>query len=218
MTQPAVHQPVDHHDGGALPVGAVRPGRAGLLPALPWKGLVAIAAAGLPVGLLWWLLAPTGLNLITRDPALAAGSNPETWLPRDLVLAGLFLLAGCLSGVLIAGNRPARLGNRDGGPGRRRRRRGRPPGLGDRRARRQLVGRRGGHLGQRQHRVLAARLRHAGSSGRPPSPLAIFFATVFGHSEPDQATGPQASASAPGRRDAPGGVPRNSVRPGPAGA
>jgi hypothetical protein len=62
------------------------------------------------VGLLWWLLAPTGLNLITRDPSLAAGSNPETWLPRDLVLAGLFLLAGCLSGVFTAGNQPARLG------------------------------------------------------------------------------------------------------------
>lgn len=110
MTQPAVHQPVDHHDDGALPDGAVRPRRAVLLPALPWKGLAAIAAAGLPVGLLWWILAPTGLNLITRDPALGTGSNPETWLPRDLVLAGLFLLAGCLSGVLVAGNRPARLG------------------------------------------------------------------------------------------------------------
>lgn len=120
MTQPAVHVPVDHHDGGPVPSGAARP-RRGVpwtgLPwrdvhwnGLPWKGLAAIAAAGIPVGLLWWLLAPTGLNLITRDPSLGTGSNPETWLPRDLVLAGLFLLAGCLSGVFIAGNRPARLG------------------------------------------------------------------------------------------------------------
>ena len=120
MTQPAVHLPVDHHDGATGPDAPVPPRRAAPwreLPwqgvqwnGLPWKGLVAIAAAGLPVGLLWWLLAPTGLNLITRDPALATGSNPETWLPRDLVLAGLFLLAGCLSGVFLAGNRPARLG------------------------------------------------------------------------------------------------------------
>jgi hypothetical protein len=105
MTQPAVHVPVHDHDGGPWPAAPGRPGAA-----VPWTGLAVIAAAGIPVGLLWWLLAPTGLNLITRDPALAAGSNPETWLPRDLVLAGLFLLAGCLSGVFIAGNRPARLG------------------------------------------------------------------------------------------------------------
>ena len=120
MTQPAVHLPVDHHDGGPGPGGPRRPRRAvpwrGLpwrdvqWNGVPWKGLIAMAAAGLPVGVLWWLLAPTGLNLITRDPALATGSNPEAWLPRDLVLAALFLLAGCLSGVLVAGNRPARLG------------------------------------------------------------------------------------------------------------
>ncbi|MCX6499977.1 MAG: hypothetical protein NTU93_14445 [Arthrobacter sp.] len=104
MTQPAVPVSVDHHDGGPGRAGPAGSGRTA-----GWKGPVAIAAAGLPVGLLWWLLAPTGLNLITRDPALAAGTNPGTWLPRDLVLAGLFLLAGCLSGVFTAGNRPARL-------------------------------------------------------------------------------------------------------------
>jgi hypothetical protein len=104
MTQPAAPVPVDHHDVGPGGAGPARSARTA-----GWKGPVAIAAAGLPVGLLWWLLAPTGLNLITRDPALAAGSNPGTWLPRDLVLAGLFLLAGCLSGVFTAGNRPARL-------------------------------------------------------------------------------------------------------------
>ncbi|MGO4493773.1 hypothetical protein AB4Y86_17000 [Arthrobacter sp. 2YAF22_2] len=104
MTQPAAPLPVDQHDGGPGYAGPARPGRTAR-----WKGPAAIVAAGLPAGLLWWLLAPTGLNLITRDPALAAGSNPATWLPRDLVLAGLFLLAGCLSGVFTAGNRPARL-------------------------------------------------------------------------------------------------------------
>lgn len=122
MTQPAVHLPVDQHDGGpgprrprrAVPWRDVQwkavPWRDVQWNGVPWKGLIAMTAAGLPVGLLWWLLAPTGLNLITRDPALGTGSNPEAWLPRDLVLAALFLLAGCLSGVLVAGNRPARLG------------------------------------------------------------------------------------------------------------
>lgn len=105
MTQPAVHVPVDHHDGAP---GSAVPGPD--FHRVPWRALAVIAAAGVPVGLLWWLLAPTGLNLITRDPALGAGSNPAAWLPRDLVLAGLFLLAGCLSGVFLAGNRPARLG------------------------------------------------------------------------------------------------------------
>lgn len=103
MTHPAVHPPIHVHDGGpgtAAPSGRRR----------RWRGPAAITAAGLPLGLLWWLLAPAGLNLLTRDASLASGTNPETWLPRDLVLAGLFLLAGCVTGVLVAGNRPARLG------------------------------------------------------------------------------------------------------------
>lgn len=66
---------------------------------IAWFG--AATAAGIPVGLLWWLLAPGGLNLITRDPKLGEGTNPEVWLPRDLTLAGLFIFAGCLLAVLI---------------------------------------------------------------------------------------------------------------------
>lgn len=69
---------------------------------LPWKCFAAAAAGGVPVGLLWWLLAPGGLNLITRDPALAAGTNPDVWLPRDLTLAGLCVFAGCLVAVFLA--------------------------------------------------------------------------------------------------------------------
>ena len=71
----------------------------------PWRQAAAIAVSGVPVGLLWWLLAPSGLNLLTGDPALAAGSNTATWLPRDLVLAGLFLLAGCVAGALVSGSK-----------------------------------------------------------------------------------------------------------------
>lgn len=57
------------------------------------------------MGLLWWVLAPSGLNVLSGNPALRNGSNLETWLPRDLVLAGLFLLAGCVAGALASGTR-----------------------------------------------------------------------------------------------------------------
>jgi hypothetical protein len=70
-----------------------------------WRRFAIIAGAGIPVGLLWWLLAPGGLNLLSGDPALAKGTNTEGWLPRDLVLAGLLLLAGCLTGFLLDGKR-----------------------------------------------------------------------------------------------------------------
>ena len=51
------------------------------------------------------MLAPSGLNVLTGDPDLAAGTNTATWLPRDLVLAGLCLLAGCITGSFVAGNK-----------------------------------------------------------------------------------------------------------------
>jgi hypothetical protein len=133
MTQPATHGPVQQHaeepgqpglfqggngfraaaadvaadaraavDGHGAPVG---PGRG--VRGAPWRQAAAIAAAGVPLGLLWWLLAPSGLNLLTRDPALASGSNTASWLPRDLVLAGLFLLAGCIAGALVSGSKHA---------------------------------------------------------------------------------------------------------------
>ncbi|MEO5314884.1 hypothetical protein PV772_12330 [Pseudarthrobacter sp. CC12] len=69
---------------------------------LPWSLLLVPAAAGIPAGLLWWILAPGGLNLITRDPALAAGTAPLVWLPRDLTLAGILVVAGCLLAVFLA--------------------------------------------------------------------------------------------------------------------
>ncbi len=68
---------------------------------LPWKWFLTAAAGGVPVGLLWWLLAPGGLNLITRNPTLGDGTNPSVWLPRDLTLAGLLVFAGCLVAVFL---------------------------------------------------------------------------------------------------------------------
>jgi hypothetical protein len=191
MTQPAAHLSHDDHGGGSGAAGTSRTRPAARRTGLPGKGLIAIAAAGIPVGLLWWLLAPTGLNLLTRDPALGAGSNPETWLPRDLVLAGLTLLAGCLAGVLVAGNRPARLQNATvilavaagaagsllawgtgllagswwGAPA-------------DTSASASVA------FSLRAHAVLLI--------WPAATALAIFFATVFGHSDPEAASGPDA--------------------------
>ncbi|MHC6595074.1 hypothetical protein [Arthrobacter sp. C152] len=76
-------------------------------PRLPWPLLFVPAAAGIPAGILWWVLAPGGLNLITRDASLASGSNPVVWLPRDLTLAGLMVLAGCLLAVFLADGKHA---------------------------------------------------------------------------------------------------------------
>ena len=128
MTQPAVHgrfqQDAQHHSphetphdtplgdaqtqtpaAGRRPKSA--PGRqapgAGGAPV--WRKAAVIAAAGVPVGLLWWLLAPSGLNLLSGNPELRSGGNTEGWLPRDLVLAGLFLLAGCISGAVASGSK-----------------------------------------------------------------------------------------------------------------
>ena len=76
-------------------------------PRLPWPVLLVPAAAGVPAGILWWVLAPGGLNLITRDPSLASGSNPLVWLPRDLTLAGIMVLAGCLLAVFLSDGKRA---------------------------------------------------------------------------------------------------------------
>ena len=65
--------------------------------------LVVPAALGVVAGVIWWLLAPGGLNLVSGNPDLADAANPDSWLPRDLVLAALMLLAGCLTGVMLDG-------------------------------------------------------------------------------------------------------------------
>src|SRR5690349_9732340 len=79
--------------GSARP-GSARPGSA--RPGKGWAWAAGIIGAGIPAGFLWWLLAPGGQNLISGNPALSSGTNTEGWLPRDLVLAGLFVFAGCL--------------------------------------------------------------------------------------------------------------------------
>jgi hypothetical protein len=61
------------------------------------------AASGIGLGLAWWVLAPGGLNLISGNSALADPSAASARFPRDLVLAGLLLLAGCFTAVLLDG-------------------------------------------------------------------------------------------------------------------
>lgn len=127
MTQPAVHgqfqqdAPLDADQTlartqakGPWPAaasGRTSPGAAGR--AVTWRKAAVIAAAGVPVGLLWWLLAPSGLNLLSGNPELRDGGNTEGWLPRDLVLAGLFLLAGCISGAVASGSKHSEPSGRD---------------------------------------------------------------------------------------------------------
>lgn len=96
MTQPATAPPVrhDHHPDGA-PESVQR----------GWPWVAAIILTGIPAGLLWWLLAPGGMNLVSGNAALASGTNTEGWLPRDLVLAGLFVFAGSLVAVLLTGRK-----------------------------------------------------------------------------------------------------------------
>ena len=77
-----------------------RPGPRRWLAAI---GPAAILLAGIPLGVAWWLLAPSGLNLLSGNTGLSSGMNTSGWLPRDLILAGLLLFAGCLTGVLISG-------------------------------------------------------------------------------------------------------------------
>ena len=115
MTQPAVHGQVPQDapqdtprcppPGSGQDPASGRPVREAGVRASSWRRAAVIAAAGIPVGLLWWLLAPSGLNLLSGDPELRSGGNTEGWLPRDLVLAGLFLLAGCISGAVASGSK-----------------------------------------------------------------------------------------------------------------
>ncbi|MCT9871742.1 hypothetical protein [Paenarthrobacter aurescens] len=93
MTEPTVHFPAV-----ADPAPASRPRlpKEALWLALP-------AASGVLLGVFWWLLAPGGLNLVSGNPELANAANPDSWLPRDLVLAALMLLAGCCTGLVLDG-------------------------------------------------------------------------------------------------------------------
>lgn len=72
---------------------------------MPWTWFFAAAAGGVPTGVVWWLLAPGGMNLITRNPSFGDGTNPAVWLPRDLTLGALLVFAGCLMAVFLTDKR-----------------------------------------------------------------------------------------------------------------
>lgn len=101
MTLPAYESTGPARNGIPADEGgeSVRRGRA-------WLWFVVPVAAGALLGIAWWLLAPGGANLLTRDAALADPSTPLTRLPRDLVLAALLLLAGCFTAVLLDSSPP----------------------------------------------------------------------------------------------------------------
>ncbi|WP_028266731.1 hypothetical protein [Arthrobacter sp. MA-N2] len=66
-----------------------------------WLWLAVPVASGIGLGLVWWVLAPGGLNVISGNPALADPSASAGRFPRDVVLAGIFLLAGCFTAILL---------------------------------------------------------------------------------------------------------------------
>ena len=106
-------RPGVRHDG--TPTGftvSVNP-HSGAGPSVYWQGrrelradlrasawlLLGLAAAGLPAGVLWWLLAPRADFRITADGPVALGEPVEELLIADdavfaLVLAGLGLICG----------------------------------------------------------------------------------------------------------------------------
>lgn len=67
-------------------------------PASLWRWTSVPAAAGLPAGLLWWLLAPGGA-------LYGSGRDPQTWLPRDFVFGLIGFVAGLVVGWLVARQR-----------------------------------------------------------------------------------------------------------------
>lgn len=105
MTQPEAAPPARHHEQADHAQERGLRGRRRKRRGWPWAA--GVAASGIPAGVVWWLLAPGGLNLVSGKAALASGTNTEVWLPRDLVLAGLFVFAGCLVAVLLTGRKDA---------------------------------------------------------------------------------------------------------------
>ena len=98
MTEPTPH--LIAAAGGTTPSAAdVRAAR--FRKDIAWVAVP--VAAGVIAGLLWWLLAPGGGNVLSGNPELANPSNPDSWLPRDLTLAALMVLAGCLVGLALDG-------------------------------------------------------------------------------------------------------------------
>lgn len=113
MTQPASASPAGPPEAAEAALrrtsarSAARSSRGRQRASHGWLWPALIAGAGVPTGVLWWVLAPGGLNLLSGNEALASGTNTQVWLPRDLVLAGLFVVAGCVVAVLQAGRKDA---------------------------------------------------------------------------------------------------------------
>ncbi|WP_125615667.1 hypothetical protein [Specibacter cremeus] len=64
-------------------------------PASLARWFLLTAAAGIPVGVLWWLLAPGGAFF-------GSGKDINLWVSRDLALGGLGVVAGvAVSAVLV---------------------------------------------------------------------------------------------------------------------
>lgn len=69
--------------------------RAGLL------GALAIAAVGLPAGLVWWLVAPRGALIVTASGVFPYQSENKAYIAADGWFAVVALVTGVLTGALV---------------------------------------------------------------------------------------------------------------------
>ena len=76
-----------------LPADTTLPPSASLL-----RWFSTIAVLGIPVALLWWVAAPGGAFY-------GQGTDALIWFPRDVVLAGLLLVAGLATGSFLVPQR-----------------------------------------------------------------------------------------------------------------
>jgi len=60
-----------------------------------------LAVVGAVVGLVWWWLAPVAQVRIESDGGYFVDPDPESYIASDMWFAGLSLVAGVLTGVLL---------------------------------------------------------------------------------------------------------------------
>jgi hypothetical protein len=83
----------------SVPVDTAKPARSrGREPLLALAVTLGIAAAGLPLGWLWYAVAPRARGVLTVDGPVPSDGEPEQFIADE----GWYILIGALAGVLAA--------------------------------------------------------------------------------------------------------------------